>query len=159
MTLKRSELRSWLRLVRGIGALFDALDRHMRDEMGMSHDDYVILSHLHRQDGKGVRMSDLARVASFSPSRVSHAAGRLEDKGWLRRSPSKADGRIVQVGLTDAGVAKVREASPDHLALVKELVFDTLGPGLARDTADALDRIRRRAESGTRSSTRRSHDG
>lgn len=148
MTLTRSELRSWVKLVGGIKALLDALDRQLRDEAGMSHDDYIILSRLHREPGRRMRMSDLAREVSFSPSRLSHAVTRLEAQGSVQRRRGGSDRRVIEAALTDVGVTRVREVSPGHLAQVKKLVFETLGPDRARDTADAMDRIRRITSTG-----------
>ena len=143
MALNRSELRIWLTLVEGVTALLDALDRQLRKDAGMSHDDYRILSRLHREPGRRLRMSVLADEVGFSPSRLSHAVGRLEGEGWVSRTPGDTDRRVVEAGLTDAGVDRVREVSVGHLDQVRHLVFDTLGQERARETADALDQIRR----------------
>lgn len=143
MSLTRSELRSWVKIVGGMQALLDALDRQLRDEAGMSHDEYRILSRLHRGGDQAMRMSDLAGEVGFSPSRLSHSANRLESEGWLRRHRSREDGRVVMATLTEAGKARVKAVSPGHLRLVDQLVFETLGAERAADTAEAFDQIRR----------------
>jgi len=145
MTLNRAELRSWLKLIGGMRALLDALDRQLRVAAGISHDDYAILARLHREPGRRLRMSELAGEVGFSPSRLSHAIARLETEGWVRRTIGQTDRRVVVANLTDAGVLRVHEVSPDHLSLVRKLVFDTLGPERAREAADAFDEIRRAA--------------
>ena len=53
----------------------------------MSHDDYQILSRLHRDPARALRMSELAADVGFSPSRLSHAVRRMEEEGWIERSP------------------------------------------------------------------------
>ena len=146
MSLSRSQLRSWVRMVRGIKALFDALDRQMREETGMSHDDYILLSRLYRADGGSMRMSDLATELSHSPSRISHTIARLEERGWVERTRGASDRRVVVARLTEGGAAKLRAASPGHLALVERLVFETLGDSGVAETADSLDLVRRAAE-------------
>ena len=145
MTLNRAELRSWLKLIGGMRALLDALDRQLRESAGMSHDDYALLARLHREPERRLRMSELAGEVGFSPSRLSHAVARLEKEGWVGRTIGRSDRRVVEANLTDAGVLRVREVSPDHLSFVRELVFDTLGPKRAREAADAFDEIRRAA--------------
>ena len=141
--LSRAELMSWLRLAGGMKSLLNALDRQLRDESGMTHDDYVILSRLHRASERRLRMSDLAREVGFSPSRLSHAVSRMEEAGWVDRSRSETDRRGTDATLTGRGVEVVEAATPAHLALVKKLVFDTLGDERAADLAEALDEVGR----------------
>jgi DNA-binding MarR family transcriptional regulator len=146
LSLSRSQLRSWVRMIRGMKALFDALDRQMREESGMSHDDYIVLTRLYRAEDRAMRMSHLAAELSSSPSRLSHIIARLEGRGWVERTRAASDRRVVLAGLTEAGGAKLREASPGHLALVERLVFETLGDHGVSETAQSLDLIRRAAE-------------
>lgn len=143
--LSRSELRAWLRLVSGMRSLLNALDRQLRDEAGMTHDDYEILTRLHRAPERTMRMSDLARDVGFSPSRLSHAMTRMEDSGWVGRTPSLTDRRGTDATLTVEGARVVEDVSPDHLSLVRKLVFDSLGLERAREAAEALDQIGRAA--------------
>jgi DNA-binding MarR family transcriptional regulator len=147
MSLTRSELRRWLRLMSGIQSLLDSLDRQLREDVGISHDDYRILGSLYRAPGRARRMKDLANEMSYSPSRLTHAAARLERRGWVVRSRIDDDRRGVEIALTDAGVAQTRHASQGHLALVKRLVFETPEQGEIDVAVRALDRIGGAAES------------
>jgi DNA-binding MarR family transcriptional regulator len=124
-------------------SLLNALDRQLRDEAGMTHDDYEILSRLHRAPNRTLRMSGLARDVGFSPSRLSHAVARMEEEGWITRTPTPDDRRGTDATLTEVGVAVVETATPAHLAVVKRLVFDSLGQVRARETAEAFDAIGR----------------
>jgi DNA-binding MarR family transcriptional regulator len=144
-TLSRSELRTWFGLVSGMRSLLNALDRQFRAEAGITHDDYEILSRLHRAPDRTLRMSQLAGDVGFSPSRLSHAVSRMEEAGWVVRSPSPADRRGTDATLTELGVKLVDEVTPAHLTLVKRLVFDTVGPDRARDAAEALGEVGRAA--------------
>jgi DNA-binding MarR family transcriptional regulator len=141
----RAELRAWIRMIGGIRSLLNALDRQLRDESGMSHDDYQILSQLHRAPDRTLRMSVLARETGFSASRLSHAVNRMEEAGWIDRRPSVDDRRGTQASLTDLGVEVVERASGGHLDLVRRIVFETLGDERAGATSDALDEIGRTA--------------
>lgn len=143
--MSRSELRAWFRLAGGMRSLLNSLDRQLRDEAGMTHDDYGILSLLHRVPDRVLRMSDLARDVGFSPSRLSHAVARMEDSGWIVRTPNPTDRRGTDATLTTEGAKVVEDVSPDHLALVRKLVFDAIGLDRAREAADAFDEIGRAA--------------
>ncbi|HET9203956.1 MAG TPA: MarR family transcriptional regulator [Acidimicrobiia bacterium] len=143
--LGRAELRTWIRMIWGIKALLNELDRQLRDQAGMSHDDYQILSQLHRAPKRTLRMTALARGVGFSTSRLSHAVSRMEEAGWIDRRPSTIDRRGTDASLTDLGLRVVEDASMGHLELVRRAVFETLGPERAGATADALDEIGRSA--------------
>ena len=143
--MTRSELRSWLALTSGMKWLWNALDRQLRADHGISHDDYQILVWLSRGRGRALRMSDIARDVGISPSRLSHAVTRMEAKGWVERMSSARDRRVVEARLTKDGTEWVRKVSESHLALVKDLVFDTLGPDHARSVADAINEVGRAA--------------
>ena len=125
--------------------MFNALDRQLRDDSGMSHDDYQILSRLHRAPARALRMSELAAEVGFSPSRLSHAVRRMEEEGWIERTPSEIDRRGTEAGLTDLGAKVVEDASPAHLALVRRLTFDVIGPERMTVLAEAMDEIGRNA--------------
>lgn len=123
--------------------MFNALDRQLRDDSGMSHDDYQILSRLHRAPARALRMSELAAEVGFSPSRLSHAVRRMEEEGWIERTPSEIDRRGTEARLTDLGAKVVEDASPAHLALVRRLTFDVIGPERMTVLAEAMDEIGR----------------
>ncbi|MGH8913248.1 MAG: MarR family winged helix-turn-helix transcriptional regulator [Acidimicrobiia bacterium] len=147
--LSRTELRAWFRLAGGMRSLLNALDRQLRDEAGMTHDDYEILSRLHRANDRTLRMSGLARDVGFSPSRLSHAVSRMEAAGWITRTPCLDDRRGTDATLTDLGAKVVEQASPAHLALVQSLIFDVVGRERAGITAESMDEIGRAARGET----------
>ena len=76
--------------------------------------------------GRTLRMSDLAAVTQSSQSRLSHAVGRLEQHGWVRRTPCPDDRRSTLAELTDAGFAALAAAAPGHVQAVRKHVFDRL---------------------------------
>lgn len=144
--LNRSELRSWVALIGGVRSLLAALDRQLRDEFGISHDDYQILARLGRSGARPIRMSDLARDVRYSPSRLTHAIDRLESEGWVERAPGEDDARVIEVSLTASGSDWVRGVSDDHLALVETLVFDTLGRERARELGELMREVGQAAD-------------
>jgi DNA-binding MarR family transcriptional regulator len=146
--MSRAELRTWIRMIGGVRSLLNALDRQLRDESGMSHDDYQILSQLHRAPERTLRMSTLAREIGFSASRLSHAVNRMEEAGWIDRRPSTSDRRGTDASLSGLGLEVVEKASAGHLDLVRRIVFETLGDERARATSEAMDEIGRTARSG-----------
>ena len=51
-----------------------------------------------------------------------------EQRGFVRREPDPADGRYTNAILSDEGWDKVVAAAPGHVAAVRHLVIDPLGP-------------------------------
>lgn len=78
------------------------------------------------QPDRSLRQSDLAALADFSLSRLSHAVTKLEGQGWVRRQPDPDDRRSTVVVLTDQGAAAQAQAAPGHVSVVRELVFSRL---------------------------------
>jgi DNA-binding MarR family transcriptional regulator len=139
--LSLSELRTWRRFTKGVFSLLNVLDRQLRADAGISFDDFGILRPLWASPEGSVRMSELAESLSFSPSRLSHAVQRLEDKGWVVRERASDDGRSKLVRLTPTGQHVFRDAWPGHSHLIRTLLLDQLdGPSRAVIT-DALTRV------------------
>ena len=97
-----------------------ALDAQLQRDAGISHAAYVVLAMLSESPGRSRRMSDLARRANQSQSRLSHTVARLEERGWVRRERSADDGRGNLAVLTDAGWDVVRSVAPGHVDAVRD---------------------------------------
>ena len=95
--LTPDELQTWLVYVATTSLLDGALDRQLQRESRMPMAYYLILAMLSDVPGRTLRMSDLAAVTQSSQSRLSHAVGRLEHNGWVRRSPCPDDRRADAV--------------------------------------------------------------
>ena len=126
--LSRAELRTWRRFLNGVSGLFLALDRDLRDNSGLSLDDFGLLRPLWESRDAALTMSELADELGFSPSRTSHAVERMEAKGWVTREPSPDDGRAKLVKLTPAGTEVFREVWPQHAHLVRQLFLAQMTP-------------------------------
>lgn len=127
--LDREQLETWSALATLLEWLPATLDAQLQRDSGISHFEFGILFALSEAEKRTLRMSDLASYANSTLSRLSRAVGRLETKGWARRAPSPADGRITLATLTDEGADAARAAAPGHFALVRRLIFDALTPG------------------------------
>ena len=84
---------------------------------------------------------NLATLAEGSLPRLSQVAARLEQRGWVRRTPDPADGRYTLATLTGQGRAKVTEAAPGHVQQVRRLVFDPLTKAQSRQLREIGRRI------------------
>lgn len=124
--LSDDEQQTWRSVIALMQALQQGLDRQLQRDADMPHAYYGILVRLSEAPECTLRMSELAASLDFSPSRLSHAATRMEAAGWLARRPCETDRRVTFAELTDAGAAALAAAAPGHVAFVREHVFAVL---------------------------------
>jgi DNA-binding MarR family transcriptional regulator len=124
--LDEEQQRTWRAWLTVAELLPRELDAQLQRDAGISHAAYVVLAMLSESPSRSRRMSDLARRANQSQSRLSHTVARLEDRGWVRRERSTEDGRGNVAVLTDAGWDVVRSVAPGHVDAVRSAMFDPL---------------------------------
>ncbi|MDX3235970.1 MarR family transcriptional regulator [Streptomyces sp. ME03-5709C] len=113
-------------LSRVIYALPRALDADLAREQRLPLIEYQALMNLSEAPGRRLRMSDLATACEMSLSGMTGVVRRLEDQGFVRRVKSPRDGRGWNAVLTDAGLARLEEAWPTHLASMRRHFLDHL---------------------------------
>jgi len=138
--LSPEELRSWIALSVLLEALPASIDAQLKRDAGLNSFEYQVMAGLSDAPGHAIRMSALAAFASGSPSRLSHAVGRLEKQGFVVRRTPADDPRAVEAVLTPAGMAKMKQCAPGHVREVRRLVVDVLTP----TQMDQLGRIARK---------------
>jgi len=136
--LSDAEQDAWRAILSLMLQLPGPLDAQLQQESGLTLFEYLVLSSLSMEPERTARMSELARLANGSLSRLSNVAKRLEQRGWLRREPDPNDGRASVARLTDSGWEVVRSAAPGHVDAVRRFVIDPLtGPQMAALAAAA----------------------
>jgi DNA-binding MarR family transcriptional regulator len=139
--LDAEESQAWRALAKTLARLPASLDAQLRRDAGISHFEYDVLALLSEAPGRTLRMSELAMWAGGSLPRLSQVVARLEQRGWVRRTPDPADGRYTLATLTGQGQAKVAEAAPGHVQEVRRLVFDPLTKAQSRQLREISRRI------------------
>ena len=104
------------------GALFRALDRHLRETEGIATAHQVILFALAAEDG--LPSSEIARRAGHSKSRLTGLVDTLEAKGLVERRASAEDGRVNLLHATPAG----RDLIARTVSQTKEMNAKLLAP-------------------------------
>jgi DNA-binding MarR family transcriptional regulator len=140
--LSAEEQAAWRAFLSFVTRLDDTLDRQLQRDSGMPHAYYQVLAMLSEAPGRTLRMSELAALTTSSPSRLSHAVSRLEEKGWVRREKHPTDRRGALAVLTDEGYAAVETAAPGHVAAVRETLFDRLEPEQVPQMRAIFDALR-----------------
>lgn len=126
--LDENELAGWMAVAALMVRLPAALDSQLQADAGLSFFEYMVLAVLSDQPDRSLQMSDIARLSSASLSRLSHGVTRLEQQGFVERERLPGPGRRTIARLTDAGHAKVVASAPGHVAQVRRLVIDQVGP-------------------------------
>jgi DNA-binding MarR family transcriptional regulator len=139
--LDAEESQAWRALAHALIRLPAALDAQLRRDAGISHFEYQVLALLSEAPGRTLRMSTLATLAEGSLPRLSQVVVRLEQRGWVRRTPDPADGRYTLAILTDQGTAKLTQAAPGHVQEVRRLVLDPLTKTQTRQLREISRRI------------------
>lgn len=126
--LTADEQRAWLAWLGATELLMGSLDAQLQRDAGFPHAYYAILAQLSHAPERTLRMSDLASVVNASASRLSHAVGKLEERGWVARAQCEGDRRVTLATLTDLGFSVLAEQAPGHVAAVRKGLFDPLTP-------------------------------
>lgn len=112
--LDADEQHAWREFLHATRLLEAVLDRDLQAQ-GLQLSEYEILSMLSEQPDRRLRMSEIAELVVQSRSRLTHTAGRLEQRGWVRREACVGDRRGVELVLTDLGYAEIARMAPTHV--------------------------------------------
>jgi len=121
--LDADELDAWRGYLRASRLLEAVLDQDLHAH-GLQLSEYEIISVLSDQPTRRLRMSEIAEVVVQSRSRLTHTAGRLEKRGWVRREVCEGDRRGVELVLTEAGLAEITRMAPTHVVSVRRNLLD-----------------------------------
>ena len=135
--LSDDEQRAWRAYLHATTLLEDHLDRQLQRDAGMPHIYYGLLVQLSQAPRRRKRMTELAKDAKITRSRLSHAVARLEKSGWVRREDCPSDKRGQNAVLTDEGFEMLSRSAPGHVSAVRQAMFDRLTP----EQVDSLGEI------------------
>ena len=144
--LDERQQRTWRAWLAVTELLPSALDAQLQRDAGLTHAAYIVLAMLSEAPDRTRRMSDLARTANQSQSRLSHTVARLEERGWVRRERATDDRRGNLAVLTDAGWDVVVRVAPGHVAAVREGLFAALTPDQTEALGDVLTAVLERLD-------------
>ncbi len=125
--LDADELDSWMQFRRLLTLLPPGLARDLAPT-GLSMTDYEVLSTLSERADRRGGLKELAAKMAWSRSRLSHHAGRMEERGLISREPDPADARGSIYVLSDQGMAELGRAVPAHVESVRSRFLDHLTP-------------------------------
>ena len=90
--------------------LSDAFARQYRDQFGISNPEWRVLVHISQSDGTSVR--DIEARVAMEKSKVSRAAKRLEQAGYISKKINETDRRLLHLHLTSKGQSLMTDLLP-----------------------------------------------
>jgi DNA-binding MarR family transcriptional regulator len=126
--LDDDQQRAWRSYLRMQGKLSAHLNRRLQTDSDISLADFDVLVHLTDAEGGRMRVLELARVLDWEKSRASHHLARMQRRGLITREECTEDKRGAFVVLTREGQRVIEEAAPQHVEVVRRVVFDDLTP-------------------------------
>ncbi len=126
LTAHDPRLAAWATFLRAHARVTRALERELHDEQRMALADYDVLVQLAAATPHQLRMGELADRLLLSRSGITRLIDRLERAGYVTRATCDTDRRGSWAVLTDAGYARLREATPSHLRGVAEHFIDRI---------------------------------
>ena len=132
--VRTAEQRAFVGLIRAYAATTRRLSADLENDHALTLSDYEVLLHLAHAPDRMMRRIDLARSVLLTPSGITRLLEGLERQGFVERAKCESDARVTYALLTDAGHAKLREASETHLEDIRAHFAD-------RFSADELDAL------------------
>ncbi|MFL5849858.1 MAG: MarR family winged helix-turn-helix transcriptional regulator [Solirubrobacteraceae bacterium] len=128
-------------LINAHAALVRELSAALVARHGLTVNDYGTLLLLYRAGEEGMRRIDLANELNLSPSGITRLLDRLEAQGLVGKGECKSDARVSYAILTDAGLEKLREASPGHIEDIERRLSAVLSEDEMKTLAELLGRF------------------
>ena len=124
--LTPEQLAAWSGFLRGHAQIVRALDAELEREHGLPLTSYDVLIQLSLAPDRRLRMFELADAIVLSRSGLTRLVDRLQRDGLVEREPDECDRRQIYARLTDRGYEVVADATPTHVAGVKERFLERL---------------------------------
>ncbi|MFC6887316.1 MULTISPECIES: MarR family winged helix-turn-helix transcriptional regulator [Actinomadura] len=116
--------QGWRTLAALQARIEDRIERALQEAHGLSVNEFCVLVHLSGDEGRDVRMQQLAARLVLSQSATTRLVTRLEKRGLLRRVLSEEDRRGIYAEATEAGAALCAEATPTHNAALDDALAE-----------------------------------
>lgn len=110
--------------------------RHYRKAYGISVSEWRVVAHLSQADSVSVR--EIHKRVDMDKPKVSRAASRLEEAGYVTKTVNPKDRRLVELSLTDKGHEMIRTLTPIANAYQAELEAALSDPDTFREQLSGL---------------------
>jgi len=126
--LKAREERVWRDVARFLSVAPRLLDEDLQRGADISLSEYAALLHLSEAEAGHLRVRELADLAELSGSHMTRVVDALTRARLVTKSRNPEDGRGIDVQITKAGLKRLRDAYPIHLASVRSRIMNQVEP-------------------------------
>ena len=141
LTAQASALDAFARLLRANATATRTMNARLVADHSLTINAYEALLLLHRADAGRMRRVDLAEQLILTASGVTRLLDGLEQAGLVGRANCESDRRVTYAVLTEAGRAKLREASETHIADIRQFFESRFSPEEMDRLAELLGRV------------------
>jgi DNA-binding MarR family transcriptional regulator len=124
--LTPEQLAAWSGFLRGHAQIVRGLDTELEREHGLPLTSHDVLIQLSLAPDRRLRMFELADAVVLSRSGLTRLVDRLERDGLVERERGEVDPRQIYARLTDCGFEVLTNATPTHIAGIKERFLERL---------------------------------
>jgi DNA-binding MarR family transcriptional regulator len=117
---------AWSGFIRAHSSIVKELDAELQAAHGLPLSSYDVLVQLSVAPNGRMQMSELAEAVHLSRSGLTRMVDRLERQGLLERHKGERDPRQVFACITKAGLERLAETTPTHLAGVRRMFLERL---------------------------------
>jgi DNA-binding MarR family transcriptional regulator len=126
--LKAREEQVWRDVARFLSLAPRLLDEDLQRGANMTSGEYAVLLHLSEAKSGHLRVRELADLADLSGSHMTRIISDLARERLVAKARNPDDGRGIDVKITEAGLSRLRDAYPIHLASVRNRVMNQIEP-------------------------------
>ncbi len=140
---RQAAMQAWRSFIRAKAGIRRVVHHELR-ERGLTGSQLDILRVLVESGGTGVKLNELSQHLSVTCGNVTGLVDRLEEAGYLKRTPHPEDRRVTLAVLTPAGREVFEEIYPTYVAKIMDLM-SSLTAGEQAQLTDLLSRLADRA--------------
>jgi DNA-binding MarR family transcriptional regulator len=132
---------AWTRLLRAAASARRCLRARLDGEHELSVNDFEALSELAHAEEGALRRVDLAEALQLSPSGVTRLLEGLERARLVEKASCPNDARVTYAVLTEAGRARLEQASCSHVRAIEALFEERYSRDELRTLVELLGRL------------------
>ena len=138
---ERVEVQAFVGLLRAHASVTRRFNADLVADHGLTLNAYEVLLRLARAPDRRMRRVDLSEEVLLTPSGITRLLAGLERSGYVERASCESDARVTYAQLTDAGLAKLREARMTHRAGIHDVFVDRFSVEELETLRDLLQRL------------------